>query len=185
MWNVEHWNTHLFFSPRSRSRSRTSRRMEETAYSILRVEEDADSHALKSAYKERMLEAHPDKGGDQAHFESVQKAWSLVSTPSARAAYDAHLSSSRSGLLAAARLSDTVEIDDMDLREIDDGLDLQYAHPCRCGGEYVLLQSQIDALFTSDPSSDPSSYPSSDPSSSTCVVPCSGCSLKLSVLIQD
>ena len=152
--------------------------MEETAYSILKVEEDAPPHALKAAYKERMLEAHPDKGGDQAQFEAVQKAWSLVSTQPARAAYDAHLSASRSGLLAAARLSDTVEIDDMDLREIDDGLDLQYAHPCRCGGEYTLLQSQIDALFTTD-------QPSDQPSSSTCVVPCSGCSLKLSVLIQD
>ncbi|WP_040167133.1 J domain-containing protein [Microbacterium gorillae] len=59
-----------------------------SAYEVLGVAADASHADLRRAYRQRLREAHPDTGGDAAVFVRVQRAWALVGTDSARAAYD-------------------------------------------------------------------------------------------------
>ncbi|WP_153009106.1 DnaJ domain-containing protein, partial [Microbacterium testaceum] len=62
--------------------------MSVSAYEVLRVTVDVDDEALRRAYRARLRETHPDTGGDASLFVQVQRAWELVGTPEARAAYD-------------------------------------------------------------------------------------------------
>lgn len=59
-----------------------------SAYEVLGVAPDVDEEALRRAYRLRLRQTHPDTGGDAAVFIQVQRAWELVGTPEARAAYD-------------------------------------------------------------------------------------------------
>jgi len=59
-----------------------------SAYEILGVEATVDHEELRRAYRLRLRETHPDTGGDAAVFILVQRAWELVGTVEARAAYD-------------------------------------------------------------------------------------------------
>nr|WP_205835043.1 DnaJ domain-containing protein [Microbacterium sp. CFH 90308] len=62
--------------------------MSASAYEVLAVEPGADHETLRKAYRLRLRQTHPDTGGDAAVFVQVQRAWELVGTPEARAAYD-------------------------------------------------------------------------------------------------
>ena len=59
-----------------------------SAYEVLGVDPAADDEALRKAYRLRLRQTHPDTGGDAAVFVQVQRAWELVGTADARAAYD-------------------------------------------------------------------------------------------------
>ena len=59
-----------------------------SAYEVLQVPPDAADDDLRRAYRLRLRQTHPDTGGDAAQFVQVQRAWELVGTPDARAAYD-------------------------------------------------------------------------------------------------
>lgn len=59
-----------------------------SAYEILAVTATATDEELRRAYRLRLRQTHPDTGGDAALFVQVQRAWELVGTPEARAAYD-------------------------------------------------------------------------------------------------
>lgn len=59
-----------------------------SAYEVLRCAPDATDDDLRRAYRLRLRETHPDTGGDAAQFVQVQRAWELVGTAPARAAYD-------------------------------------------------------------------------------------------------
>ncbi|MGK3954104.1 DnaJ domain-containing protein [Microbacterium sp. I2] len=59
-----------------------------SAYEVLAVEPGVDHETLRKAYRLRLRQTHPDTGGDAAVFVQVQRAWELVGTPEARAAYD-------------------------------------------------------------------------------------------------
>lgn len=59
-----------------------------SAYEVLGVGTDADDEELRRAYRLRLRQTHPDTGGDAAVFIQVQRAWELVGTSEARAAYD-------------------------------------------------------------------------------------------------
>jgi hypothetical protein len=59
-----------------------------SAYQVLDVEPTADEETLRRAYRLRLRQTHPDTGGEAALFIQVQRAWDLVGTPEARAAYD-------------------------------------------------------------------------------------------------
>jgi antitoxin (DNA-binding transcriptional repressor) of toxin-antitoxin stability system len=59
-----------------------------SAYEVLAVAPDVDDESLRRAYRLRLRQTHPDTGGDAALFVQVQRAWELVGTPAARAAYD-------------------------------------------------------------------------------------------------
>lgn len=59
-----------------------------SAYEVLQIAPDATDDDLRRAYRLRLRATHPDTGGDAAAFVQVQRAWELVGTPDARAAYD-------------------------------------------------------------------------------------------------
>lgn len=59
-----------------------------SAYEVLQIAPDAPDDDLRRAYRLRLRQTHPDTGGDAAQFVQVQRAWDLVGTPEARAAYD-------------------------------------------------------------------------------------------------
>ncbi len=59
-----------------------------SAYEVLGVAADATDDDLRKAYRLRLRQTHPDTGGDAAQFVQVQRAWELVGTTEARAAYD-------------------------------------------------------------------------------------------------
>lgn len=59
-----------------------------SAYEILGVSATVTDDELRRAYRLRLRESHPDTGGDAALFVRVQRAWELIGTPDARAAYD-------------------------------------------------------------------------------------------------
>jgi hypothetical protein len=59
-----------------------------SAYDVLGVDPAADDEELRRAYRLRLRQTHPDTGGDAAVFIQVQRAWELVGTADARAAYD-------------------------------------------------------------------------------------------------
>jgi len=59
-----------------------------SAYEVLGTDPTVDDETLRRAYRLRLRQTHPDTGGDAAVFIQVQRAWELVGTADARAAYD-------------------------------------------------------------------------------------------------
>lgn len=59
-----------------------------TAYEVLGVRPEVPFDELRRAYRRLLRESHPDTGGSPAKFHAAQRAWELVGTPEARAAYD-------------------------------------------------------------------------------------------------
>jgi DnaJ-domain-containing protein 1 len=45
------------------------------AYATLGVDPDADDEAVRRAYRERVKETHPDRGGDEERFKQVTAAY--------------------------------------------------------------------------------------------------------------
>lgn len=52
------------------------------AYRTLGLERDADQDAIREAYRERIKEAHPDRGGDEAEFQRIKRAYERLRDPS-------------------------------------------------------------------------------------------------------
>jgi hypothetical protein len=57
-------------------------------YDVLGVPVSATQDELRRAYRRMLRQAHPDTGGSEALFVTVQRAWAVIGTPEARAAYD-------------------------------------------------------------------------------------------------
>jgi molecular chaperone DnaJ len=61
-------------------------------YDILGVSRDADEKVLKSAYRKKAMQFHPDRNPDdptaEAQFKEVNEAYSILSDSQKRAAYD-------------------------------------------------------------------------------------------------
>lgn len=61
-------------------------------YEILGVQRGADEAALKSAFRKQAMEHHPDRNGgcedSEARFKEINEAYSVLSDPQKRAAYD-------------------------------------------------------------------------------------------------
>lgn len=57
-------------------------------YEVLGVARGASDDELRKAYRRMLRATHPDTGGDTARFDAVQRAWVLIGTSTARAAYD-------------------------------------------------------------------------------------------------
>jgi DnaJ-class molecular chaperone len=57
-------------------------------YSILEVDRTASADDIKSAYKRLARIHHPDKGGDEARFKELGKAYEVLSDEQRRAQYD-------------------------------------------------------------------------------------------------
>ncbi len=57
-------------------------------YRILGVSESADLVTMRSAYRRRARQFHPDSGGDERHMMALNKAWAILRDPERREAYD-------------------------------------------------------------------------------------------------
>lgn len=61
-------------------------------YEILGVERSADDGALKASYRKLAMEHHPDRNGGceeaEGRFKEINEAYSILSDPQKRAAYD-------------------------------------------------------------------------------------------------
>ncbi|THV33472.1 J domain-containing protein [Glycomyces buryatensis] len=57
-------------------------------YRVLGVSPQAPRSEIQAAYRARLRQTHPDRGGDQAEFHKVQTAWEILSHPGHRREYD-------------------------------------------------------------------------------------------------
>ncbi len=57
-------------------------------YDILGVSKNASDKELKSAFKKKAMQYHPDKGGDPEQFKQINEAYSNLSDPQKRTMYD-------------------------------------------------------------------------------------------------
>lgn len=60
-------------------------------YQILGVPRNADTSTLKTAYRKRALESHPDRGGSHEKMLLVNEAWEILSNADRRRRYDEFL----------------------------------------------------------------------------------------------
>lgn len=57
-------------------------------YATLGIEKNASPEDVKKAYRKKAMEAHPDRGGDDASMALVAKAWDVLGDPEKRKVYD-------------------------------------------------------------------------------------------------
>ena len=78
-------------------------------YAVLGIKPDATKEQIRTAFKKRTIETHPDRHGNDPKkkdlFLSVRKAWEILSDEKAKAAFDAILK------VRAARLVKDREMD--------------------------------------------------------------------------
>ena len=60
----------------------------EDLYDILHISREADENEIRKQYKKLCLTHHPDKGGDAANFQKIQKAYEVLSDESKKKLYD-------------------------------------------------------------------------------------------------
>ncbi len=63
----------------------------QSLYETLGVSSKATQEELKKAFRQKALEAHPDRGGDEQLFKRINGAYQILSDPERRASYDATL----------------------------------------------------------------------------------------------
>lgn len=57
-------------------------------YSVLGVSKTATQDEIKRAYRNLVMENHPDKGGDHTKFSTINEAYETLKDPAKRAEYD-------------------------------------------------------------------------------------------------
>jgi curved DNA-binding protein CbpA len=57
-------------------------------YSILGVSKTASDEEIKKAFRKKAMKHHPDRGGDQAAFQDINEAYSVLSDAKKRSEYD-------------------------------------------------------------------------------------------------
>lgn len=57
-------------------------------YRILGVSPQAPRSEIQAAYRARLRQTHPDRGGDETAFHQVQTAWETLADPASRREYD-------------------------------------------------------------------------------------------------
>lgn len=65
-------------------------------YEILGVSRKCSQEEIISAYRKKVIETHPDKGGDSITFQNVRKAYEILSNPEIRENYDLWLNKKES-----------------------------------------------------------------------------------------
>lgn len=57
-------------------------------YTVLGVPRTATPEEIKQAYKKKVKESHPDRGGDEEAFKKITQAYEILSNSDKRSAYD-------------------------------------------------------------------------------------------------
>jgi DnaJ-class molecular chaperone len=57
-------------------------------YDILGVSREATAQDIKTAYRKLAMEHHPDRGGDESHFQKISQAYDTLGDPNKRSRYD-------------------------------------------------------------------------------------------------
>lgn len=65
-------------------------------YEILGISRNCSQEEIISAYRRKVIEVHPDKGGDSITFQNVRKAYNILSNPEMRKNYDIWLNKKES-----------------------------------------------------------------------------------------
>jgi hypothetical protein len=69
------WPSEASRRPRERRAGEARREQEGSVWSVLGVERGVTEEELKAAYRRRVLETHPDQGGDAVELRRVLKAY--------------------------------------------------------------------------------------------------------------
>lgn len=120
----------------------------EDLYSALGVTSDATVAEIRAAYLARARTLHPDKlpqpasggaGSSPQAFTALQRAYEVLSDPSARSVYDAERNASVAGRPAVAAVSEDLWEDELEM----EGALLR--HPCRCGDGFRITIAALRA----------------------------------------
>lgn len=71
--------------------------MSKDYYDILNVSKDASQAEIKTAFRKKAHEFHPDKGGDETKFKEINEAYQVVGNEEKRKQYDQFGSSFQNG----------------------------------------------------------------------------------------
>jgi curved DNA-binding protein CbpA len=129
-------------------------------YEILSVSRLSSLDEIKQSYKKLLLAVHPDKaitGGGNSEFLLVQHAFSVLRDPVMRKHYDEELARRK---LLKVHVSEVVDASSMVFCEEDASL----TRSCRCGGEHKMSSDDVVE-------------------SGSIVIECSGCSIKIEVVL--
>ncbi|KAF9923527.1 Diphthamide biosynthesis protein 4 [Linnemannia zychae] len=116
-------------------------------YAILDVSQDATVTEIKQQYQRLLLIHHPDKQLQQQAsstdlksipLQDIKEAWECLREPNHRAFYDSSLQAMR--LHANGQVHDDIDLDDMEYDE-ESG---SYTSPCRCSGEYIISEDELE-----------------------------------------
>lgn len=102
---------------------RRQRVSDQTLYSLLEINEDAEPYEIRKAYRKMALKHHPDKKGyvEEGEFIRIQQAYAQLSDEAKRDAYDQSLFEERSKIFANRvnnRFSEEAEDSDTEPRKI-------------------------------------------------------------------
>lgn len=79
----------ILASPSARSSFSSFTPTNKSLYDCLGVERTVTDRQLKKAYRKKALQCHPDKkGGDEAAFKELSRAYEILSDPNKRTVYD-------------------------------------------------------------------------------------------------
>ncbi|KAH9932666.1 DnaJ domain-containing protein [Amylocystis lapponica] len=120
-------------------------------YAVLAVPPSASPAQIKQAYHRTLLLSHPDKhpqsvDASQSTHPTIdigllKTAYTTLSSPALRSAYDAaRLQKPPSGVPRPAQV---VSLEDFD--EAQEAETAQWVYACRCGGRYLITETEMEA----------------------------------------
>lgn len=134
-----------------------SRIQGKTHYEILGVDNQVDITTIKTAYREKLLNTHPDKTNKELDTDIICKiktAYTVLSNAQSRAEYDQLLIDSfkKSGLISTGEGLDVFSLDDFECYDDDEGFGTFKRDCPRCTTEegFELNEADLEESGTSD-----------------------------------
>ena len=135
----------------------------ENLYEVLGCTSDATYETLKQAFQRLAKKYHPDKvrsqpareltdnhngskdhnpdseSHNQERFIRIDRAWKVLADGDRRKEYDARWKQ-------RCLVQDWPVQDEVSVGELDEEMEGVYTHPCRCGGDYVMTDTDIQFM---------------------------------------